>query len=91
MLKGQCFKASGLQLDNWFFESETFSRLSRNGPLLMTKLFIFDEQGQFGEKVLSCSAAQVRCICGLVDQAEQFLLMVSALRIEPEICYCERL
>ena len=91
MLKGQFFKASGLQLDNWFFESEMFSGLSRNRPLLMTKLFIFEEQGQFGEKVLSCSAEQVRCICGIVNHADQFLLMVSALRIEPGICFCERL
>ena len=86
-LKDQLFKASVLQFDQWFFGPEKFSGLSRNRPLLKPNFFIFEEQGQFRQKDLSCSASQVRCICGIVDHAKQFLLMVSALRIEPEICF----
>ena len=33
-LKGQLFKTSGLQIDNWLFGPEKFSGLSRNRPLL---------------------------------------------------------
>ena len=33
MLKGQPFKTSGLQIDNWLFGLNKFSRLSRNRPL----------------------------------------------------------